>query len=274
MSADDAKVLYCEEKACFQVIGEMLALRKRPVCMKCDSSKKCVGIIQSNYIPWRGYFDFMDDVDLFIYLDDVQYTIRDWRNRNKIKTRDGLIWVTVPVIFSRNNIENIEGVKIDYSQKWVEKHINSIRHAYSKSPYFKQYAEAFFDILNKRFETISELNVTINNWVMQHLAIKTRISMSSDFSPVGSKTDRLIDILKKTGATSYLSGPSAKGYIEVEKFKEAGIGLEYKVYEYPDYPQLHGSFEPHVSVLDLLFNCGPDSKKYLKSLKPNEVVVR
>ena len=233
-----------------------------------------VGIIQSNYIPWRGYFDFIDDVDLFIYLDDVQYTSRDWRNRNKIKTSHGIIWLTVPVIFSRNYIAiKIEDAKIDYSQKWVKKHTNSLRHGYSKAPYFKQYAAEFFEILNKGFETISELNVYINRWIMQKLDIKTEARMSSEFMAVGPKTDRLIDILRKVGATSYLSGPAAKSYIEVNKFRDAGISLEYKVYEYPEYPQLYGKFEPSVTVLDLLFNCGNESRKYLKSFKPNEKVI-
>lgn len=229
-----------------------------------------VGIIQSNYIPWRGYFDFIDDVDLFIYLDDVQYTARDWRNRNRIKTINGLIWLTVPVFFSRKNNLAIEDVQIDYSQKWVEKHMSSIRHAYSKAKHYGRYAEMFFDILRQKYASISELNRNINNWVMAELHIKTRTKMSSDFRPIGSKTDRLLDLLNKAGATSYLSGPSAKEYLDADKFATAGIGLNYKVYEYPEYPQLYGGFEPHVSVLDLLFNCGPDSRKYLKSLKSNE----
>lgn len=229
-----------------------------------------VGIIQSNYIPWRGYFDFIDDVDLFIYLDDVQYTDRDWRNRNRIKTSNGLIWLTVPVLFSRKNHLAVEDVPIDYSQKWVEKHINSIRHAYSKANHYYQYSELFFDILRNKCASISELNRNINHWIMDELQIKTPTKMSSDFRPTGSRTDRLLDLLKKAGGTSYLSGPSAKNYLETDKFTTAGISLHYKTYDYPEYPQLYGRFEPQVSVLDLLFNNGPDSRKYLKSLKPNE----
>lgn len=232
-----------------------------------------VGIIQSCYIPWRGYFDFIDDVDLFIFHDDLQYTKGDWRNRNKIKTPRGLVWVIVPVHYKSTSQLICETI-IDYSQRWIKKTINQMADNYQTSPYFKTYSDEFFNILNQKYETISQLNININNWIMQTLNIKTEIRISSEFHPVGSKTDRLIDILKKVGATSYLSGPSAKDYIEVEKFKEAGIGLEYKVYEYQEYPQLHGPFEPHVSVLDLLFNCGPDSRKYLKSLTPNKVVIR
>lgn len=238
--------------------------------MKADIMK--VGIIQSNYIPWRGYFDFIDDVDLFIIYDDVQYTKNDWRNRNKIKTANGLIWLTVPVLFNFNKNTLIEDVKIDHKKDWVKKHIESVRFSYSKTPYFKAYADEFFNILNKKFDTISGLNVNIINWIMRELDIKTNIKMSSEYSAVGTRTDRLIDILKKAGATSYLSGPSAKSYLEVEKFREAGLELEYKVYDYPDYPQLYGKFEPQVSVLDLLFNCGAEARSHLKSLKPNEKV--
>jgi hypothetical protein len=227
---------------------------------------KKIAIIQSNYIPWRGYFDFIDDVDLFVFLDDVQYTRRDWRNRNQIKTPNGLIWLTVPVIFSRNNADTkIENVQVDYSQNWTKKHIESIRTSYCRAPFYKDYADEFFDILNKRYETISKLNVNICKWIMQQLDIKTETKMSSEFNPSGTKTDRLIDILKKAGATSYLSGPAAQNYLEVEKFRDAGISIEYKVYEYAEYPQMHGKFEPHVSVIDLIFNCGRESRRFLKS---------
>lgn len=232
-----------------------------------------VGIIQSNYIPWRGYFDFIDDVDLFIYYDDTQYTRRNWRNRNQIKTPSGLIWLTVPVVFSLSDKTNIEDARIDYRHRWIEKHINSIKCSYSKSPFYKQFSEEFFSILSQKFETISELNINVNNWIMKKLDIKAQIKKSSEFQAVGSKMKRPLEILKEVGATFYLSGPTAKAYTHTEEFKEAGIGLEYKVYEYEEYPQLYGRFEPYVSVMDLLFNCGPDSRKYLKSLKANEKVV-
>lgn len=234
---------------------------------------KRVAISQSNYIPWRGYFDLMDDVDLFIFYDDIQYTKHDWRNRNKIKTANGLIWLTIPVLFSLNSNTLIQDAEIDYKRKWEKKHIDSIRYSYRKAPYFGVYSEELFDFLNKKCKTISELNVSLIKWVMQKLYIKTESRMSKEFNPEGSKTDRLIDILKKVGATSYLSGPSAKSYIEVDKFKNTGIGLEYKVYNYSEYPQLYGKFEPSVTVLDLLFNCGDESRKYLKSLKTNDQVL-
>ncbi|MBU4185297.1 MAG: WbqC family protein [Proteobacteria bacterium] len=229
-----------------------------------------VGIIQSNYIPWRGYFDIIDDVDLFIFYDDVQYTKNDWRNRNRLKTGNGLMWLTVPVLFKFSDKTLIQDAKISYKNHWLKNHEKSILNSYSKASFFTSYAEDLFSILNNKYVTISELNVDIIKWIMQKLNIKTETIMSSAVTNVGIKTARLINILKEVGATSYLTGPSAKNYHDVEKFQEAGIGLEYKVYEYKEYPQLYGGFVPQVSVLDLLFNCGENSRKYLKSLRPNE----
>lgn len=228
--------------------------------------------MQSSYIPWRGYFDIIDDVDLVIFYDDVQYTRRDWRNRNKIKTPNGPIWITVPVEVKGKYNQTIDKTRISYETNWMKKHTESIRHSYCKAPFFKDYSNGIFDILNSKYETISDLNVHMIHWLMQQLGISTKTIMSSKYSVTGVKTDRLINILKEAGATVYLSGPSAKDYIEINKFSDAGIKLEYKVYSYPEYPQLYGKFIPDVSVLDLLFNCGTDSKKYLKSLKSNEVI--
>lgn len=228
-----------------------------------------VGIIQSCYIPWRGYFDFIDDVDLFIFHDNLQYTKGDWRNRNKIKTPNGLCWLTVPVKYDQTS-QLIEETRIDYSQKWQQKHINQIDTNYHNAPVYGLYADEFFSIIRQDFETISELNISLTKWGMSKLSIDTPLRMSSEFNPVGSKTDRLIDILKKADADIYLSGPTAKGYLETEKFAAAGIQLEYKSYQYQDYPQLWGGFEPAVTILDLLFNCGEYSQEYLKSLHENE----
>ncbi len=228
-----------------------------------------VGIIQSNYIPWRGYFDFIDGVDLFIFHDDLQYTKGDWRNRNKIKTPNGLCWLTVPVKYDRTS-QLIEETRIDYSQRWQQKHINQVKTNYHKTPFYSLYADELFTIIERNFETISELNRTLIKWGMSKLSIDTPLRMSSEFSPVGSKTDRLIDILKKANANIYLSGPTARDYLETEKFVAAGIQLEYKSYQYQDYPQLWGTFESAVTILDLLFNCGEYSQEYLKSLRKNE----
>jgi len=230
-----------------------------------------VGIIQSCYIPWRGYFDFIDEVDLFIFHDDLQYTKGNWRNRNQIKTTQGLTWLTVPVHYDCVD-QTIEDTTVDYTQAWQKKHLNQLRANYGKSPYWSEYAPAFEALITPHYLSISALNVAITKWVAEVLAVRTPLQMSKEFAPTGSKTERLIGILKKAGANSYLSGPTAKGYLDHNLFKENNIRLEYKSYEYPPYAQMRDDFIGNVTVLDLLFNCGPDSRKYLKSLAPNEVV--
>lgn len=230
-----------------------------------------VSVIQSNYIPWRGYFDFIDDMDLTIFYDDVQYTKNDWRNRNKLKTVNGSDWITVPVrTLSLSQL--IQETPIDY-RGWEKKHKNSIVQWYAKTNFFKDYSEELFAILGVKYATISELNITLCHWIMQKLEIDTPTRMSSEFVLHGSKTERLIDLLKQIGTATYVSGPAGKGYLDERLFREAGIGLEYKSYDYPMYPQLWGNFIGEVSVLDLLFNMGPEARKYLKSMKPNEVII-
>jgi len=228
-----------------------------------------VAILQSNYVPWRGYFDLMDDVDLFIYLDDTQYTRRDWRNRNKIKTNTGSTWITVPVNDKYGSVL-VEDTPIDYERDWASRHINLLEQWYREAPFFADNIEAFQDHISVRYDSISSLNEALNNWIIKLLGISTQICFSREFGKQGAKDDRLLDILAKVGATHYLSGPAAKSYIQESKFREAGITLEYKTYDYGEYPQMYSPFEPAVSVLDLLFNCGPDSRRYLKSLSPNE----
>jgi len=229
-----------------------------------------VGIIQSNYIPWRGYFDIIDEVDLFLFHDDLQYTKNDWRNRNKIKTKKGAKWLTVPVKYKKVN-QLIKNTEIDYSQNWQKKHINLIKENYSKATFFKQISEEFFGIINVKYKSISELNVTIIKWILKKFKINTKISFVEDFNIKGTKTDKLINVLKKVNAKCYLSGPAGKNYIENEKFKKNNISLEYKSYEYYEYPQLYNDFLNNLSILDLIFNCGFTEKKYLKSLKKNKL---
>jgi hypothetical protein len=228
-----------------------------------------VGIIQSNYLPWRGYFDLIDDVDLFIVYDHVQYTKHDWRNRNRIKTGSGPAWISVPVRFSLSAPTPIDRTPVVYNANWQKKHTRSIDMAYRSSPYYQLYQQDLLDIINTRFETISELNVNLIQWIMRQLRIETPIRFSREFSPTGNKTDMLIETLKQVGATDYLCGPASRAYLETKKFRAAGIRVEYKSYDYQDYPQLHGPFEPNISVIDLLFNCGPDARRHLKSLSPN-----
>jgi hypothetical protein len=230
-----------------------------------------VCIIQSNYIPWRGYFDFIDDVDLTVFYDDVQYTKNDWRNRNKLKTSNGAEWITVPVrILSMSQL--IQETPIDY-RGWEKKHKHSIIQWYSKTQFFKDYSEELFAIIGAKYSTISKLNIALCHWIMQTLDIDTPTRMSSEYILHGSKTERLIDLLKQIRAATYVSGPAGKSYLDEKLFHEAGIGLEYKSYDYAMYPQLWGDFIGEVSVIDMLFNMGYKARKYLKSMKPNEIII-
>ncbi len=231
-----------------------------------------IGIIQSSFVPWRGYFDFIDDVDLFVFLDSVHYTRRDWRNRNLFKVAQGPVWVTIPVKYvSRGEV--IHNICIDYGQRWIDKITGLLDASYNRALYIEHYRDKFLDILNNRHEKLSELNVALTHWIMSELGINTRTCMSMDYEPVGSKSELLLDIIKKAGATHYLSGPSAKDYLDVNAFAREKISLSFKKYDYPEYPQLYPPFDGHVTVLDLLFNCGPDARSFLKSRTANEVIL-
>lgn len=231
-----------------------------------------VGIIQSNYIPWRGYFDFIDSVDLFIFHDDIQYTKQDWRNRNKIKSENGSKWLTVPVHY-KNSSQLINDTYIDNADNWQIKHLRSIQHAYMKTPYYNDFINSYKGIISSGIQTISELNQKLIKWIMDILGITTKLYCSSDFELSGKSTERLINLLKLTEATTYLSGPSAANYLDYNLFRKAGINLEFKSYDYTSYPQMYGPFVPDVTVLDLLFNTGPKAREYLKSRTPDRLVM-
>jgi hypothetical protein len=222
-----------------------------------------VGIIQSNFLPWRGYFDFIREVDLFIIEDDLQYTKGDWRNRNKIKTSRGAEWITVPVNYKRTE-QLIEQTQIDYSTPWAKKMLNRIRESYRSAPCFEPYFSELGELLLKPSTTISELNVSLIHWVCQRLEINTPIAFSHEFHPSGTKTERVISILRQVGAGVYLSGPAGKNYIVNELFHQAGVHLEFKQYNYPEYEQLYPPFDPAVSILDLLFMKGAEARYYLE----------
>jgi len=219
-------------------------------------------ILQSSYIPWKGYFDLINDADLFVFYDDVQFTKNDWRNRNKIKTHQGPLWLSVPV--GSNIDRKICEVEIGSSQ-WQSKHLASLRLNYSKSPCFSDYEFLLEDLYVKTaWKSLSGLNQFATRTIAEVLGIKTIFLDSRRFDAEGSKLDRLISLIKKTGADTYISGPSAKAYIDENRFSQEGINLIWKDYSgYPEYPQRFPPFEHAVSVLDLLFNVGPEAPYYI-----------
>lgn len=230
-------------------------------------SKK-VAILQSNYIPWKGYFDIIASVDEFIFYDEMQYTKNDWRNRNKIKTPNGLHWLSIPVATKGHLSQDVRimDAKI-VDKKWANSHWNTIKQFYKKAPYFKDYADVFGEIYKEceQEEFLCKVNYKFIYAINEILRIKTKISFSQDYGLIEGKTERLVDLVQKAGGTSYLSGPAAKDYIDEKLFKEANIELEWMDYSnYPEYPQLYPPFEHGVSILDLIFNCGHDVRKYMK----------
>lgn len=231
-----------------------------------------VGIIQSSYIPWRGYFDFIDDVDLFIFYDDVQYTKGDWRNRNLIKTPRGLAWLSVPVRHGRLS-KRICETEICNDRDWRRDHIEKVRASYAHAAWVRDALAILEECLFCGDATISGLNIRLVRRICSYLGIATPMATSAEYRVDGAKTERLIALLKKAGATVYLSGPAARGYLDESLFRESGIRLEYKSYDYPPYPQVSGEFVGEVSILDLLANTGEGARDYLKSRTPNEVAV-
>lgn len=225
---------------------------------------KKIAISQSNYIPWKGYFDFINKVDEFILYDEVQYTKRDWRNRNRIKTPHGLKWLTIPVLGGRS--QRINEVEIA-DENWNEKHWKTLRHTYSNAPYFEHY-ESYFEKLygEATYNKLSLINRHFLEAVKDLLDIKTPLNWSSDYNFQGDKSKRLLSICKQSNADVYVSGPTAKNYLNAKMFEEEGISVEWMNYQgYEKYAQLYGDFEHSVSIIDLLFNTGEDAVKYLKT---------
>jgi hypothetical protein len=226
-----------------------------------------VVILQPSYIPWRGYFDLIRRADLFIFYDDVQYDKHGWRNRNQIKTAQGKQWITIPV-HTKGVTEGIpiKDVRVDWSKPWAKNHLKTLTISYNRTPCFKNYLPLLESFYNRQDQYLADFTIETTIILSRELGINsTRFLRSSELPGIhGLKTERLIQILKEVGATHYISGPSARDYIEPEKFEEAGVTLEYMEYNYPVYPQLYPPYDPYVSILDLLFMVGNDAYKYLE----------
>ena len=225
---------------------------------------KTVAIIQSNYIPWKGYFDVINMADEFFLYDTVQYTRRDWRNRNRIKTAQGPQWLTIPVEGSR--AQRICDVQIS-DPRWAERHWRTLSQSYARAPYFAEYRDEIETLYRSGAERrLSAVNERFIRALCGLLAITTPIVHSADGAEQAVKTEKLLAICVEAGATEYLCGPASRDYIEEWRFAEAGIAVTYVDYSgYPEYPQLFGPFLHEVSVLDLIFSTGADARSYMKS---------
>jgi WbqC-like protein len=228
---------------------------------------RCVAIVQSSYIPWKGYFDMINLADEFVLLDEVQYTKRDWRNRNKIKTKDGELWLSVPVQVKGRYHQRIDETVIA-EDGWADKHWRSISQAYAKAPYFGDYAARIEELYARagELERISDVNRLFLEALSELLGIDTKLSWSSDYEAGDGKTERLLDICVQAGADEYLSGPAAKSYLDEELFAAQGVTVRWMDYTgYPEYEQPHPPFSHQVSVVDLVFSTGADAPRYMKS---------
>lgn len=226
---------------------------------------KRVAIAQSNYIPWRGYFDLIDSVDELILYDDMQYNRRAWRNRNLIKSPAGLIWLTIPVQVKGKYFQKIKDtVVVDCS--WARDHWQSILHNYSKAKYFSDYRELFEELYSHPDTFLSQINYHFIVAICRVLGIKTTISSSMDYHLAGDKTEMLVNLCKQAGASNYITGPAAKAFINEDLFQQENISVAYMDYSgYREYRQLYPPFQSHISIIDLIFNEGPDAARYMKS---------
>lgn len=222
-----------------------------------------VAVLQSNYVPWKGYFDIIHDVDVFVFYDDVQFTKNDWRNRNRIKTAQGVKWLSVPV--GAGIGRTIREVEITDAH-WQRKHFETLRQSYGKAPHFA-HVEPFLEevYVARQWDNLSALNqFLITSLSRDFLGLSTRFDDSSRYDLRGAKQDRLIELLEAMGTTRYVSGPSGRDYMDVDEFERRGIEVVFKEYSaYPEYPQLHPPFEHRVSILDLLVHAGTEAPRLI-----------
>ena len=228
---------------------------------------KTVAIVQSCYIPWKGYFDLIASVDEFILYDDRQFTRRDWRNRNRIKTPQGTQWLTIPVETKGRYHQRVDETLIS-DPGWARQHWKTFAQNYGAAPFFADYR----DELESLYETapgprLSAVNRHFLEGIGRLLGIGTTLVWSTDYPAEGAKTERLVSLCRAAGATSYVSGPRARDYLDEAAFASASIELSYFDYDgYPEYEQLHPPFDHAVTILDLLVNTGTDAPRYMKAV--------
>lgn len=230
-----------------------------------EHSTKRIATIQSCYIPWKGFFDLISRCDEYVILDGAQYAKRHWHNRNVIKTANGLLWLTIPVRTKSRFTQPIDEVEI--ARPWAETHWRSIATAYRKAPYFSEFApiirKAYVEA--EREQLLSRVNEIFFRCLMTILEISTNIRRDSEYAPDGARSERLLNVCRSAGATHYLSGPSARDYLNEQIFGDKNIQVEWMSYgPYLEYTQLHGPFEHNVSVLDVIFHTGRKAPRFIK----------
>jgi hypothetical protein len=221
-----------------------------------------VGIHQLHYLPWLRYFEKIARCDVFIVLDNIQFNKNGWQNRNHVKTRDGSQLLTVPVHSQYGQM--LDEVRIDSASSWRKKHLQTLRQAYGKAPFFEEYAPFLDACYGRSWTYLNELNREMLNWFLEVLSIDTPVVYASDLNVPGQATERLINLIRAVGGDRYYSGAFAlDAYLDAALLEEAQIGLELQHWSAPAYPQGSGEFIPDLAMIDLLFHCGSDSKSVL-----------
>ncbi len=211
---------------------------------------------QPVYLPWLGLFHKIAISDAYCYFDDVQYQVKDWNNRNKIKTLQGPIWLTVPVLTTGYREKKIREIEINNSLDWRRKHWRSMYVNYKKAPFFDRYADFFEDVYKKDWVLLSDLNEYMLKWFLKELGIRVQYSRASELHVEGAKSDLVLDMCKKLNADTYIFGALGKDYADIAKFGGNNVKIYFQDYKPPVYPQINGDFLPYMSVIDLMFNCG------------------
>lgn len=231
--------------------------------------KKTLVVLQPGYLPWLGYFDQLRRADVFAHYDDVQFDKHGWRNRNRIKTPSGPLWLTVPVRHSGQGKPRINEISIDDTSKWAKKHLASLKQYYAKAPYTARYLPELEELLHRTWPNLAELDIAIIAVMARWLNLEAPVVRTSELGIGGVQSERLIALCRHFGANSYLSGDAASDYLDVELFAQNGIEVVWQRFQHPVYAQQHGEFVPYLSTIDLLFNCGDDSARILQGA-PNE----
>jgi len=227
-----------------------------------------VAVLQPSYMPWLGYFEQIDRADVFVYYDVVQYDKNGWRNRNRIKTARGVQWITVPVLHSnRRHQTNLE-VEIDNRSDWARKHAETLRQAYARAPHVDRFLPEIASLLAQPWPRLVDLDIRLTAAICGWVGILTPTHRCSELDVAGDRNERLLNICRHFGADRYISGDSAKNYLDLDAFARNGIDVEWQDYRPCPYPQLHGGFEPNLSVLDVLFNHGPGSLAIIRAGRP------
>ncbi|SCA56292.1 conserved hypothetical protein [Candidatus Terasakiella magnetica] len=221
-----------------------------------------ITIHQPEHMPWSGYFHKMAQADQYVLLDNVQFKKNNWQNRNRIIDRAGnVLWLSVPVNMKGHISSTIRETTIQNSQKWQKKYIGRIRGAYAKHPYFKEYWPELENILTTEYDFIWQLNVRLIEFFKNILLIETPLVFASDLETHGNSTDLLLSICQALNADTYISGPDGASYMELEKFAQVKVDIVFHSFKPPVYEARN--FEPGLSTLDLIMNCGPDSREII-----------